>query len=88
MTHKRNYFYGFRLILIVSCVLILDSMLSLKKVSGAEQGSVEVVNNKLEMLPLYWTIGVIGGCIALTLIFVGWRKYKAEKKQVNKKSYH
>ncbi|MFC3038914.1 sporulation protein YpjB [Virgibacillus xinjiangensis] len=36
---------------------------------------------------LFWAVGIIGGCIALTLSYVSWRKYKGEKernKQENK----
>ncbi|WP_284141304.1 MULTISPECIES: sporulation protein YpjB [unclassified Virgibacillus] len=31
------------------------------------------------MIPLFWIIIIVGGCIALTLSYVSWRKYKGEK---------
>lgn len=35
---------------------------------------------------LYWMISLIGGLIILTLSYVSWRKYKAEKKKKKKDS--
>lgn len=32
-----------------------------------------------EMYPFYWMIIIVGGCIGITLTYVGWRKCKAEK---------
>lgn len=45
------------------------------------QADVEVTKEKLEMIPFFWTVGVIGGVIGLTLAYVSWRKYKAEKRK-------
>lgn len=43
--------------------------------------------NHAEMIPLYIIIVIVGGCIAVTLTYVSWRKYRAEKnKQTNKDS--
>ncbi|WP_164668773.1 sporulation protein YpjB [Virgibacillus doumboii] len=40
-----------------------------------------------EMAPFYWMVAIVGGCIAITLTYVSWRKYKGEKKkQINKDS--
>lgn len=38
-------------------------------------------NNNAEMIPFYWMVTIVGGCIAVTLTYVSWRKYKAEKKK-------
>lgn len=52
------------------------------------QGSVvyaepnqEVVHKNVAMTPFYWVIIIVGGCIAITLTYVSWRKYKGEKKK-------
>lgn len=38
-----------------------------------------------DMIPFYWMIFIVGSCIAVTLSYVSWRKYKGEqKKQQNK----
>ena len=36
---------------------------------------------------LVWTIIIVGGCIILTLLYVGYRKYQAEKKAVKERLY-
>lgn len=41
----------------------------------------DVTTIPFEMSLLYWAIGVIGGCILITLSYVGYRKYKGEKKR-------
>ncbi|MBP1949578.1 sporulation protein YpjB [Virgibacillus litoralis] len=38
-------------------------------------------NNNAEMMPFYWMVTIVGGCIAVTLTYVSWRKYKGEKKK-------
>lgn len=38
-----------------------------------------------EMAPFYWMVVIVGGCIAITLTYVSWRKYKGEKKKRIKK---
>lgn len=43
--------------------------------------------NEPGMIPFYWMTIIVGGCIAATLTYVSWRKYKAEKKKhLNKDS--
>nr|WP_269635340.1 sporulation protein YpjB [Oceanobacillus manasiensis] len=36
---------------------------------------------KADFSLLFWTIGIVGGCIAITLTYVSWRKYKGEEKK-------
>jgi lipid-A-disaccharide synthase-like uncharacterized protein len=36
---------------------------------------------KTDFTLLFWTIGIVGGCIAITLTYVSWRKYKGEEKK-------
>ncbi|MDY0408309.1 sporulation protein YpjB [Virgibacillus soli] len=41
--------------------------------------------NRSEMVPFYWMVFIVGGCIAVTLSYVSWRKYKGEQKKRAKK---
>ncbi|HLR08121.1 MAG TPA: sporulation protein YpjB [Bacillota bacterium] len=43
-----------------------------------------LTNKKSDIIPFYWVVGIVGGCIALTLFYVGWRKYKGEEKEEKK----
>ena len=36
-------------------------------------------------VPLVWTIAIVGGCIAITLSYVSWRKYRGEQKRKSEK---
>lgn len=38
-------------------------------------------SNNTDMIPFYWMVAIVGGCIAITLTYVSWRKYKGEKKR-------
>lgn len=62
---------------------IIIGMLTLflhhKVYATAEAGSKES-----QMSIFYWIICIIGGCIALTLTYVSWRKYEAEVKKKKK----
>lgn len=40
----------------------------------------------IQMFPFYWVIIIVGGCIAITLTYVSWRKYKVEKKNEKSKN--
>ncbi|HLS08269.1 sporulation protein YpjB [Lentibacillus sp.] len=37
--------------------------------------------SSVNMIPFYWMVGIVGGSIAITLSYVGWKKYKGEKKK-------
>ncbi|MUV39788.1 hypothetical protein JNUCC1_03672 [Lentibacillus sp. JNUCC-1] len=43
------------------------------------------VNNKkvhiINMVPFYWLVGVVGGSIVITLLYVSLKKYNAEHKR-------
>lgn len=39
----------------------------------------------MDMAPFYWIVGIVGGCIAATLTYVSWKKYKVEEKKQTKK---
>jgi len=38
-----------------------------------------------EMIPFFWMVLIVGGCIAITLSYVSWRKYKGEKNKKKNK---
>ncbi|PAV29483.1 hypothetical protein CIL05_11495 [Virgibacillus profundi] len=40
-----------------------------------------IFNNENGMISLFWTVAIVGGCIAITLTYVSWRKYKGEQKK-------
>lgn len=70
-------------------VYTIDSI----KFSAAEviekdiQVHTEVTKETFEMVYFFLTVGIIGGVIGLTLSYVSWKKYKAEKKKQSKKQY-
>ncbi|EQB36124.1 MULTISPECIES: sporulation protein YpjB [Virgibacillus] len=37
-----------------------------------------------DLLPLIWTVVIVGGCIGVTLTYVSWRKYRGESKKETK----
>jgi len=39
----------------------------------------DLANKQADMSPFYWTLGIIGGCIAVTLAYVSWKKYRGEQ---------
>ncbi|WLV23427.1 sporulation protein YpjB [Aciduricibacillus chroicocephali] len=34
-----------------------------------------------EMMPLLWITGIVGGCIAITLTYVSWKKFRAQRRK-------
>ncbi|MFD2209068.1 sporulation protein YpjB [Virgibacillus halophilus] len=55
---------------------ILTLFIHTKVYAAAEAGS-----KGTQMSVFYWIICIVGGCIALTLTYVSWRKYEAEAKK-------
>jgi hypothetical protein len=55
------------------------------EVSAAAENSNTVKKN-FDLIPFIWTVGIVGGCIALTLSYVSWRKYKGEEKKKVRKN--
>lgn len=45
------------------------------------------VTSQFDITLLYWAIGIVGGCIAITLIYVSYKKYRGEKKRNNEDIY-
>lgn len=75
---QKAFFYA-------SAIVIMGTILSLLLKPITFQASsfhkVYVLNNQVfQFTPFFWTIAVVGGCITVTLTYVSWKKYRAEKK--------
>ncbi len=82
----------FLIILAVSCILLLTKIFRVDSIMADDSIKTEQATNNFEIIPFFWTVGIVGGCIGLTLVYVSWRKYKAEEKkklekEKQKKSY-
>ena len=76
--------------MIVSAILLLTEILSISPTMADDAMSTKENTNTLELVPFFWTVGIVGGCIGLTLAYVSWRKYRAEEKkkdEMKKKSH-
>ena len=83
---KRNP--GKSLIALISMItVIIVYLFMINKFNSNEQ---PVRNDKIMNIygfsSLYWMIGIIGGCILITLIYVSVKKYRALHKKKKKKS--
>ncbi|WP_175631894.1 sporulation protein YpjB [Virgibacillus siamensis] len=66
------------------CILIGIWLLFAPVSVSAEENTAILIfakANHSAMEPLFWMTIIVGGCIAITLTYVSWRKYKAEKKK-------
>lgn len=72
--------------LVISVLLIFDSA-SAGAIESNPPDNIDLPKKKSEMIPFYWMMIIVGGCITITLSYVSWRKYKGiEKTQIKKKS--
>lgn len=75
--------------LINSLLVVLIGIIIIMFFSSHMSISAEEVNQlpkkNFDMVPFYWIIGIVGGCIAVTLSYVSWKKYKEEEKKQTKK---
>ena len=60
------------------------SNISILEVSAAADNA-DTSKKNFELIPFIWTVGIVGGCIAITLSYVSWRKYKGEEKKKARK---
>lgn len=68
----------------MSFILFFIFAFSILEVSAAS-GSTDTARKNFELIPFIWTVGIVGGCIAITLSYVSWRKYKGEEKKKARK---
>ncbi|MFA1820725.1 sporulation protein YpjB [Virgibacillus oceani] len=68
------------LLSIILPIIIILADFSILEVSAAAENSNATKKN-FDLAPFIWTVGIVGGCIAITLSYVSWRKYKGEEKK-------
>ncbi|GAB3802452.1 sporulation protein YpjB [Virgibacillus kimchii] len=68
------------LLFIIFSLFILTAVFSILEVSAAAESSNTAKKN-FDLVPFIWTAGIVGGCIAITLSYVSWRKYRGEEKK-------
>ena len=73
----------FLLLSIILPIIIIFADFSILEVSAAVENSNAPKKN-FDLVPFIWTVGIVGGCIAITLSYVSWRKYKGEVKNDSK----
>lgn len=72
----------FRYLLII--LIALFSMIFFAPEIAAKEANVTVT---IEIKSFLWIVSIVGGCIATTLAYVSYKKYKSmKKKQTNDKS--
>lgn len=84
---KRKFY---QLFLIIFIGIILKSVVSYLDILTISVNAEQLTNTPLpkknfDMTPFFWAVGIVGGCIAITLTYVSWKKYKAEEKKEIKK---
>lgn len=52
--------------------------------ANSRSDDVIQIKKNLDMVSFVIVIGIVGGCIASTLIYVSWIKYKSEEKRHSK----
>jgi heme/copper-type cytochrome/quinol oxidase subunit 2 len=70
---------------IIIFILLFTAFFFILEVSAAAN-SPETTKKNFDLVPFIWTVGIVGGCIAITLSYVSWRKYKGEEKKKARKN--
>jgi len=65
--------------------LFFTAVFFISEVSAAGE-SPDTAKKNFDLIPFIWTVGIVGGCIAITLSYVSWRKYKGEEKKKARKN--
>lgn len=71
--------------LLIYGVFMIAAMVYLPTKIDAQVYTTMNVKATHDMSLFYWLIAIIGGIIAITLTYVGYRKYKGEEKKQKKK---
>lgn len=75
------------IILVGISVILLFHALPVEALENSSPDPSPPPEKGAQKFPFYWVIAIVGGCIAITLTYVSWRKYKAdEKKEKTKKN--
>src|SRR5699024_2197885 len=88
MEHVKTQIRLLLIILVVIGIFLLVSIVRLEEDGDILTNTSTISQKNTEMIPFYWMVVIVGGCIACTLTYVSWRKYKGEEKnkQTNKDS--
>lgn len=79
---KKASFYALAIVVMGT---ILSLILKPVTLQASSFHRVYFINDQaFQFTPFFWTIAVIGGCITVTLAYVSWKKYKAEKQSKRK----
>lgn len=70
------------LVLILIGIIICITLSKPVSAMDVTHSYVLSANKKMDRHSFYWVVALVGGSIGITLVYVGWKKYKAE---VNKK---
>lgn len=63
-------------------IMFIITILNTMPISAEEVHQIPL--KEVDMAPFYWIVGIVGGCIAATLTYVSWQKYKSEEKNQTK----
>lgn len=75
-------YYLFKFIGMIYLYIFMESSFALNFIARySEQQKTE----SLQLSLFLWAVVIIGGCIIMTLIYVGYRKYKGEKERKHQK---
>lgn len=80
MVKLRKKLSGAILIILIGIIIII--LLHSMPISAEEVNKLP--KKHFDMVPFYWIVGIVGGCIAATLTYVSWQKYKTEEKKQTK----
>jgi len=88
MEHVKTQIRLLLIILVVIGFFLLANIVPVEAVGDNPPDTSAISKKDTEMIPFYWMVVIVGGCIACTLTYVSWRKYKGEEKnkQTNKDS--
>ncbi|GAA0423055.1 hypothetical protein JUJ52_14895 [Virgibacillus sp. AGTR] len=76
---------------VITCILVIIGMIGYFHIQPIMIEASVLVQAKEppkqngDLLPLIWTVIIVGGCIGITLTYVSWRKYKGESRKKAKK---
>lgn len=83
--HKYYQLFLFMFIgIILKGTLFFSTVFSMT-VTAEQMKDTPMPQKNFDMTPFYWAIGIVGGCIAITLAYVSWKKYRAEEKKEARK---
>src|SRR5699024_11053265 len=88
MEHVKTQIRLLLIILVVIGIFLLACIVMLEAIGDNPTDTSAISIKDTEMIPFYWMIVIVVGCIACTLTYVSCSKYKVEEKnkQTNRDS--